>query len=285
MSGALSDADDTGTNEPVEYERPQFDLRTRAIETVVLVASVVVLRALGVVLLVASSQIEGSIDILIPFVVMLFDLNLLVWIALTAAVQFGLRSMGRGGRWTLIVVAAPVAVMLAHAVRGIASLASSGLAGVLGDPVSWTDAGILTLIVVLGIAFTGALLGRERRTSARISGWLIAVSWLLVMLLLWEALAAGLSTWGSSRSLIPEQENLYVVTAVLTFGTVVAGFVFAAVSRRPALIIIACAVGLLGLVIAIAMPVPADRFDPKPPPATVDPGGGGGCLGDNCLGG
>ena len=63
MSGALSHArDDTGANEKIAPERPSFDVRARAIETVVLVASVIVLRLLGVLLLVASSYELGSID-------------------------------------------------------------------------------------------------------------------------------------------------------------------------------------------------------------------------------
>ena len=119
MSGALSDAhDDAGADELVAPDRPTFDLRARVIETVVLVASVVVLRLLGVLLLVASSYGLGSIDALVPLVAMVADLNLLVWIALVAAVQLGLRSMRRPGRWALILVAAPIAVLLVTAVRG-----------------------------------------------------------------------------------------------------------------------------------------------------------------------
>ena len=113
MSGALPEAhDDTDASGPVAPDRPTFDLRARVVETVVLVASVVVLRMLGVLLLVVSSYGLGSIDVLLPLVRIVADPNLLVWIALAAAVQFGLRSMRRPGRWALIVLAAPVAVLM-----------------------------------------------------------------------------------------------------------------------------------------------------------------------------
>lgn len=105
------------------------------------------------------------------------------------------------------------------------------------------------------------------------------------MVLVWEWLSANLAIWASRPTPTPEQENLYVVTAALALGALLGAIVFAAVSRLPALIIISCIAGFLGLVITFAVPVPSDRFDPEPPPAPVDTGGGGGCLGDDCVGG
>ncbi|WP_448808915.1 hypothetical protein [Agromyces bauzanensis] len=64
--------------------------------------------------------------------------------------------------------------------------------------------------------------------------------------------------------------------------------VFAAVSRRRGLIITSCIIGCLGLIIAFAVPVPADRYFPEPTPAPVERGGGSSCMspGDpNCIGG
>ena len=123
MSGALRHAgNDTGASGSVAPDLPMFDLRARAIETVVVVASVVVLRVLGVLLPVISSYGLGSTDALFLLLAMVADPNLLVWIALVAAVQFGLRSMRRPGRWALIVLAAPVAVFVATDVRSLPGL-------------------------------------------------------------------------------------------------------------------------------------------------------------------
>ena len=289
MSGALSDAhDDPGTDEEVAPDRPTFDLRARAIETVVLVASVIVLRLVGVLLLVASSYELGSIDALFPFVAMVADPNLIVWIALAAAVQFGLRSMRRPGRWALILLAAPVAVLLASAARGLLSLAPAGFAAALGSGVAWIDAGILTAVVALGIAFTAAFLGRGRRRSARIAGGLLALGGLLTLVLVWQAFEVYFVLFGSEPVITQADEDRYLVTAALTLGALVGAVVFAAVSRRLALIVTACIVGCLGLIVVFALPVPADRFTPQPAPVPAEPGGGSGCMspGDpNCVGG
>jgi len=295
MSGTRSDArDDPGESAEADNDRPTFDLRARAVETVVLVASVIVLRLSGLLLMVASSYGLGSFDAFMPLVAMVFDPNVLVWIALAAAVQFGLRSMGRPGRWALIVLAAPVAVVVVNAVRGIPSLGTAGLGALFGNPVAWIDAGILALVVALGIAFSAAALGGERRTSSRIAGVLLALGGLLTLLLVWQWIAANLAIWGSRPAPTPEQENLYVVTAAVTLAALVGAIVFAAFSRRRGLIIASCIVGCLGLIITFAVPVPTDRFAPEPPPAPTaptEPGGGGGgnsCMspGDpNCVGG
>ncbi|MET4157113.1 hypothetical protein [Agromyces sp. PvR057] len=292
MSGTRSDAhDDPGATAEADNDRPTFDLRARGVETVVLVASVVVLRLLGVLLMVASSSGLDSFDAFIPLVAMVVDPNVLVWIALAAAVQFGLRSMGRPGRWALIVLAAPVAVVVVNAVRSIPSLGAAGLGALFGNPVAWIDAGILTLLVALGIAFTAAALGGERRTSSRIAGVLLALGGLLTLLLVWQWIAANLVIWASRPTPTPEQENLFLVTAAVTLGALVGAIVFAALSRRRGLIVASCIVGCLGLVITLAVPVPTDRFAPEPPPAPTEPaepGGGHSCMspGDpNCVGG
>jgi len=288
MSGALPQADgDTGASAAVAPDRPPFDVRARAIETVVLVASVVVLRVLGVLLLVVSSYGLGTFDSWLPLVAMVADPNLLVWIALTAAVQFGLRSMRRPGRFALIVLAAPVAVLIATVVRSLPSLAGAGLGAVLGSGIAWIDAGILTAVVALGIAFTAAFLGRERRTSARIAGALLALGGLLTLVLLWQAFETYFTIWGSPVVVTPAQEDRYLVTAALTLGAYIGAIVFASVSRRRGLIITACIIGCLGAIIAFAVPVPADRFMPEPPPATEEPRGPT-CMSEgdpNCIGG
>ena len=279
--------DDTGAGASVASDRPTFDSRARAVETGVLVASVIGLRLLGVLLLVASSYGLGSADALFPLVAMVADPNLLAWIALTAAVQFGFRSMRRPGRWALIVLAAPVAVLLATALRSLPSLASAGIAGVLGSGIAWIDAGILTAVVALGIAFSAAFLGRERRRSARIAGGLLALGGLLTLVLLWQAFETYFTLFGSQPVVEPADEDRYLVTAALTLVALVGAVVFAAVSRRPGLIITSCIVGCLGLIVAFAVPVPADRFIPESPPAP-DGGGGSSCMspGDpNCIGG
>ena len=286
MSGALPEADDSGAGAPAD-ERPTFDVRARAVETLVLVASVVVLRLVGVLLLVASSYGLGSLDALFPLVAMVADPNLLAWIVLTAAVQFGLRSMRRPGRWALIVLAAPLAVLLATALRSLPSLATAGFVGVLGNGIAWIDAGILTAVVALAVAFSAAFLGRERRRSARISGVLLALGGLLTLVLAWQAFETYFTLFGSVPEVTPADEDRYLVTAALTLVALVGAVVFAALSRRPGLIIASCIVGCLGLVVAFAVPVPADRFIPEPPPAP-DGGGGSSCYGPgdpNCIGG
>lgn len=288
MTEARSEADDdAGADAPVTSNRPTFDLRARAVETIVLVASVVLLRLLGVLLLVVSSYGFGSIDALVPLVAMVADPNLLAWIALTAVVQFGLRSMRRPGRWALILLAAPVAVLAATALRSIPGLASAGFAAVLGNGVAWIDAGILTAVVALGIAFSAAFLGRERRRSARIAGGLLALGGLMTLVLVWQAFETYFTLFGSEPVVTPADEDRYVVTAALTLVAFVGAIVFAAVSRRRGLIITSCIVGCLGLIVAFAVPVPADRFIPEPPPAPAEDGGGG-CYGEgdpNCIGG
>src|SRR5688572_21676431 len=160
---------DTAAGAAVAPDRTRFDVRARVIETVVLVASVVVLRLLGVLLLVVPSYGFGSIDVLLSLARIVADPNLLVWIALVAAVQFGLRSMRRPGRWALIALAAPVAVVVTSAVRSFPSLAGGGLVAVLGNGIAVIDAGIFTAVVALGIAFTAAFVSPGRRTSARIA--------------------------------------------------------------------------------------------------------------------
>lgn len=291
MTEARSEADnDAGADAPVTRDRPTFDVRARAVETIVLVASVVVLRLLGVLLLVVSSYGFGSIDALVPLVAMVADPNLLAWVALTAAVQFGLRSMRRPGRWALIVLAAPVAVLLATALRSLPGSASAGFAGfgaVLGNGIAWIDAGILTAVVALGIAFSAAFLGRERRRSARIAGGLLALGGLLTLVLVWQAFETYFTLFGSEPVVTPADEDRYFVTAAFTLVSFVGAVVFAAVSRRRSLIIASCIVGCLGLIVTFAVPVPADRFIPEPPPAPAEDGGGG-CFGEgdpNCIGG
>lgn len=289
MSGSIPAADDdTGASPSVATDRPAFDLRARAIETVVLVASVVVLRVLGVLLLVVSSFELGSIDVpLIPLVLMVADPNLLVWIALAAAVQFGLRSMRRPGRWALIVLAAPVAVFVATAVRSLPLPAGAGLGAVLGSGIAWIDAGILTAVVALGIAFTAAFLSPGRRRSARIAGGLLALGGLLTLVLAWQAFETYFTLFGSEPVVTPADEDRYLVTATLTLGAFVGAIVFAAVSRRRGLIITSCIVGCLGVIVAFAVPVPADRFMPEPA-APVEEGNYRPCFGEgdpNCIGG
>ncbi|MFE5672108.1 hypothetical protein ACFQ58_10945 [Agromyces sp. NPDC056523] len=289
MSGALSDAHDAGVHAPVAPDRATFDLRVRAKETLVLVASVVVLRLVGVLLLVASSYELGSFDAWLPLVAMVADPNLLAWIALTAAVQFGLRSMRRPGRWALILLAAPVAVLIATVLRSLPGLAVAGFGAIFANSIAWIDAGILTAVVALGIASSVAFLSRERRTSARIAGGLLALGGLLTLVLLWQAFEVYFTLFGSEPEVTPVDGDRYLITAALTLGALVGAVVFAAISRRPALIVTACIVGCLGLIVAFAVPVPADRFIPDQPPAPADDGGGGGsCYGPgdpNCIGG
>jgi hypothetical protein len=299
MSGALPEAhSDDNAPAAVAPAPVTFDLRARAVETGVLVASIIVLRLLGLLLLVVSSYRLGSVDALYPFVAMVADPNLLAWIALTAAVQFGLRSMRRSGRWALIVLAAPVAVLLATTLRSIPSLALSGPAAVLGNGIAWVDAGILTAVVALGLVFPAAFLGRERRTSARVpsverrtsarvAGALLALGGLLALVLVWQAFETYFTLFGSQPVVTPAQETRYLVTASLTLAALVGAIVFAAVSRRRGLIIASSIVGCLGLIIAFAVPVPADRFRPEPPPPPAEhhyaP-----CFGEgdpNCVGG
>lgn len=289
MTGTPYDSDtQSGAGAALAPDRPRFDVRARAVETGVVVASVVVLRLLGVLLLVASSFERYSIDALLTLVAMTLDPNLLVWIVLAAAVQFGLRSMRRPGRWALIVLAAPVAVLLATALRSIPGLAGAGFAAVLGNGIAWLDAGILTAIVALAIAFSAAFLGRERRRSATIAGALLALGGLLTLVLAWQAFETYFTLFGSPVVVTPAQENRYVVTSALTLVALVGAVASAAVSRRRGLIITSCIVGCLGLVVAFAAPVPADRFTPDPAPAPVERGGGSTCMspGDpNCIGG
>ena len=288
MSGALPQADDdTGTSEPAAPDRPIFDVRARAIETVVLVASVVVLRLLGVLLLVVSSYGLGTFDSWLPLVAMVADPNLLAWVALTAAVQFGLRAMRRPGRFALVVLAAPIAVLIATAARSLPDLVGAGLGAVLGTGIAWIDAGILTAVVALGVAFTAAFLGRDRRKSAKIAGGLLALAGLLTLVLAWQAFETYFTIWGAPVVVTQAQEDRYLVTAALTLGVCVGAIVFAAVSRRRGLIITACIVGCLGVIVAFAVPVPADRYFPEPPPATDEPRGPT-CMSEgdpNCIGG
>lgn len=193
------DPGDLHDSAATETGRPRFDVRARAVETVVLAASVVVLRLVGVLLLVASSYGLGSFDAWVPLVALVTDPNLLVWIALTAAVQFGLRSMRRSGRWALIVLAAPVAVLIATAVRSLAGLASAGFGAVFGNGIAWIDAGIFTTVVLLASACSAAFLSRERRMSARIAGGLLALGGLLTLVLPWQAFETYFTLFGVPR--------------------------------------------------------------------------------------
>lgn len=293
MSGALPDAtpDPTGHSATLTTERSPYDLRTRAIETVVLVASVIVLRMLGMALLVVSTFQIGSPDSILTFILLIADPNLVAWIALTAAVQFGLQSMRRLGRWALIVLAAPVSVILASMLRNLAGVLGAGIYGVLGGGIAWLDTGIMAVVVALSMAFTAAVLGRGRRRFASIAGGLVAVGGVLTLVLLWQAFETYFTLSGDRVVPTPEQQNRYVITAALTLACLVGAIVLAAVSRRRGLIITAGIVGCLGLVVALAVPVPLDRFVPRPSgetPVVDEPGGGGSCYGPgdpNCIGG
>ncbi|WP_157415440.1 hypothetical protein [Agromyces allii] len=289
MSGAQPYAPgDPDTSTPAATERPAFELRPRLVETAVIVASVVVLRAVGLLLIVLSSSGLNSFDVLPRLVVMVVDWNLLVWVALAAAVQLGLREMRRPGRWALILAAVPVAVLIATAVRSLPGSLGLGFVGVLGNGIAWLDAGILTVVVALGLAFTAAALGRERRTSARIAGVLLALGGLLTLVLLWQAFETYFALFGSTPDVTDADANRYVVTASITLGVLVGAIVFAAISRRRGLIITACIAACLGLIVAVAVPVPYDRFAPAPELVPVDPGGVNGCMGEgdpNCVGG
>ena len=182
-------------------------------------------------------------------------------------------------------------MIVASVLRNLAGVLGAGIFGVLGSGIAWLDIGILTIVVALGMAFTAAVLGRERRRSASIAGGLLAVGGLLALVLLWQAFETYF-TLGDPVVVAPEQETRYVITASLTLACLVGAIVLAALSRRRRLIITACIVGCLGLIVAIAVPVPLDRFVPRPlGGATVvhEPGGGGGsCSGpgdSHCVGG
>lgn len=289
MTEGRSEADsDSGASAAIAPDRPGFDVRARGLETVVLVASVIVLRLLGVLLLAVSSYGLGSFDVLLPLVRIVADPNILVWIALAAAVQFGLRSMRRPGRFALIVLAAPVAVLLTTVVRSLPSLVGgASLGAVLGNGIAWIDAGILTAVVALGIAFTAAFLSRERRRSAKIAGGLLALGGLLTLVVVWQWFETYFVIWSGPVTATPAQEDRYLVTAALTAVAFVAAIVFAAVSRRRSLIITSCIVGGLGLIIAFAAQVPTGRFFPEPAAPVEEPRGPT-CMGEgdpNCIGG
>ena len=272
---------------------PVFDVRARLLETVVLVASVVALRIVGLVLIVLSASGPGSdpLGMLLPFVAMVVDPNLLVWVALAAAVQFGLRSMPRPGRMALVVVAAPVAVLLVGTVRALPMLPQSGPIGLLGNGVSWFDAGILTVVVALGVAVAAAgtaPVAGARRWAAPVAGGLLALGGLLVLILAWQAIEAYFTLGGTPVVVTPEQGDRYLVTSGLTVLAFAGAAVSAVLSRRRWLVVTSVVVGGVGLILAFALQVPAGRFLPGPAPEPAPGPGGSSCYGEgdpNCIGG
>lgn len=273
---------------------PVFELRARLLETVVLVASVVALRIVGLVLIVLSTSSPGSdpLGMLLPFVAMVVDPNLLVWVALAAAVQFGLRSMPRPGRMALVVAAAPVAVLLVGTVRALPMLPQSGPIGLLGNGVSWFDAGILTVVVALGVAVAAAAgtapVAGARRWAAPVAGGLLALGGLLVLILAWQAIEAYFTLGGTPVVVTPEQGDRYLVTAGLAVVAFAGAVVSAVLSRRRWLVVTSVIVGGVGLILAFVLQVPAGRFLPGPAPEPAPGPGGSSCYGEgdpNCIGG
>jgi hypothetical protein len=297
MSGALPESETDADPHPdgnaaVAPPRRAFDARARAVETLVLAASVVALRALGLLLLVASSYGFGSLDSLVPFVSLILDANLLVWILLVVAVQFGFRSMRRPGRWALVVAAAPVAVVVATAARTLPGNPGAGIGAVMGNSPAWIDAGILTLVVALAVVFAASLLGGargERRVTAAAAAGLLALGGLLTLVLVYQAFVTYFTLWGAPVEVTQADADRYLITAGITLVAFVAALVLAVLSRRRGLVITASIVGCLGLIIAFAVQVPAGRFVPGPPPApAMDEQPGGACFGEgdpNCVGG
>lgn len=274
---------------PAPPQTLPFDVRDRAIETVVIVASVVALRALGLLLLLASSPGRSSdpLATLVPFLAMVFDLNLLAWVAIAGAVQFGLRSMRRPGRWALIVLAVPVAVLLVNLLRNLPGLVQAGPLAALANGVAWLDAGILTVVVALGLAIAAGFVGRDHSTPARIASVLLALGGLLTLVLAWQAFATYFTLGSTPDEPTQAEGDRYLVTAGLTAAAFIGAIVCAAVSRRRGLIIASSVVGCVGLVLAFVLQVPSGRFIPDPEPAPA-PGGGSSCYGEgdpNCIGG
>ena len=157
----------------------------------------------------------------------------------------------------------------------------------LGNGIAWIDAGILTAVVALGIAFTAAFLspGGARPPGSRAG--CSPCGGLLTLVLAWQAFETYFTLFGSEPVVTPADEDRYLVTAALTLVACVGAVVFAAVSRRRGLIITSCIVGCLGLIVAFAVPVPADRFMPEPAPP-VEEGNYRPCFGEgdpNCIGG
>lgn len=243
--------------------------RARAIETLVLVASVVGVRLVGVLLLSASSwSVDATRG---PFGELgaVFDVTLLLWVGLVAAVQFGMRRARRSWRWTLVVLAAPAAVLVSSIIASIPAMLS-GLGPRFASLLTVIEGIIFLIVVGLGLVIAAACLAGKRRAISGSAAVLLAVGSLLALVLLWQFFELYFVLWWTPPAVTEEHGIRYLVTAGAAAAALLGALALAIAARRRGLIITAGALAAAGLIVAFALQVPQGRFIPDPPPPPAE---------------
>lgn len=259
-------------------------LQARAIESLVLVASALGVRLVGVLLLFGSAGSANSAAAATGMVGAIFDPTLFVWVGLVAAVQFGMRRAPRPRRWMLVVLAAPTATLL-RALFG--SLPGVFTWSWVADPITWISGTIFTIVVGLGVVIAAACLSRERRAMAGGAAALLAIGSLLTLVLMWQFLDVYFTILGAPVTVTEADGDRYLITAGVAAAALVGAVALAIAIRRRGRIILASVIAAIGLLITFAVQVPQGRFIPDPPPPPTEreytP-----CFGEgdpNCVGG
>lgn len=259
-------------------------LQARVIETLVLAASTLGVRLLGVMLLFASAGSASSPTAALGVVAAIFDATLFVWAGLVVAVQFGMPRASRQWRWALVVIAAPVAALLC-ALPGALSGALGGIGA--ANPITWINGTVFTIVVGLGVVVAAACLDRERRSLRGGAAALLAIGSLLTLVLMWQSIDVYFTLWGAPVTVTEADGNRYLITAGAAAASLLGAVALAIATHRRGLIITATVVAAIGLLIAFTVQVPQGRFLPDPPPPPVDRSYNG-CMGEgdpNCVGG
>ncbi|MDQ0895013.1 hypothetical protein [Agromyces ramosus] len=259
-------------------------LQERAIETLVVVASTLGVRLLGVVLLVGSTGSANSPALALSVIGAVFDATLFVWAGLAVAVQFGMLRASRPWRWALVVLAAPAAALLS-ALPGVLSGALGGAGA--ANPVTWINGTVFTIVVGLGVVIAAACLSRERRSLAGGAAALLTIGSLLTLVLMWQFLDVYFTIWGAPVTVTEADGNRYLINAGAAAGSLLGAVALAIAAHRRGLIIATSVVAAIGLIVAFTVQVPQGRFIPDPPPPPAERSNNG-CMGEgdpNCVGG
>lgn len=236
-----------------EAERRRGVPRGRVLETLAIVVAVLAVEVVGTLVLALASGVRASLLELAGVLGVALSPRTLIWLALAAGVQLTLREASRRRRWTLVLLAAPVAVLLPTIISTVqywhlAGAAWFGLPFVLHTVV-------FTATVGLGLLIAAAVRSGRFRATALAAAVLVALGAMLTLALMWQFIAVNLAFFGEPPTVTAADAERYVTTASVAAVTYVAAVVLATVSRVKALVITSLAGAALGLAVVIVLRV------------------------------